>query len=154
MNSAMTSPDPWSNAYAPPAPPVSTAPPAYGPPVYPGYAYGAAPQALGPQKHSGFGVASFVIGLVTMVLEFGAILVAGVMTASNGGQELPDNDPGMMLLGAFICLGLVLHLVGGIFGIVSLTATDKKRALGGVGLALNGLCALGVIALIILGNMS
>lgn len=141
---AMTSSDPWTSAYAPPAAPF---------PGFRGPSYGSAPPPPA-SGHSGFGVASFVVGIVTMVLEFAAFLAAGVLASVNGGDALPDDDPRMMLLGAFICLGLFLHVLGGVFGVVSLTATAKNRTLGVVGLVLNGLCALGVIALIVVGNLS
>lgn len=133
-----------------------------------------------PPKHSGFGIASFVIGLVAILLVIIGIIVAAVsisdlagdeqalnelsdLLGTNGGgstsdlgNELLDSDQfgGLIMsiaVAGFLMIGAVgLSILGAVFGIVGIVAKNRRKAFGIIGLVLNGLIAVGSIGLFII----
>ncbi|HEY0009636.1 MAG TPA: DUF6142 family protein [Tepidisphaeraceae bacterium] len=103
--------------------------------------------------HSRFGIASFIISLVSLVLLFVLIAAAGVM-ASQAGGELDETSPQAIMLGLGIIASLALAVLGAVLAIVGLTTTNVKKVFAILGLIFNGLLVLGVIGLLILGTMA
>lgn len=107
-----------------------------------------APSARMPQ--SGLGIASFVIGLLAMVLIVAAAAAAGVLVA--GGYN-DATTPAFGLIGLVIMVFLLLALVGLVLGMLALRRQDRRRTLAAIGLGLNAFLLLGTLALYALGSL-
>lgn len=99
-------------------------------------------------KHSGVGVASFVIALVAGLLVFLCIIVAGVVEASDMGP-IPEDSPLAVVQGLTIISGSIACLCGIALAIAGLMQENRNKVFAVIGLVFNGLILLGV-ALIIL----
>jgi len=108
---------------------------------------------LGPLRHSGPGVASFVLaigaGLVLGIL----ILVAAVIEASRPGALQPDG-PGEVALGLVACFALLLAMIGVGLGIAGVFQKHRKIVFAVIGLVFNGLVLLGGGCLALIGLAS
>ncbi len=104
------------------------------------------------QKHSGLGVAAFVISLVMGIAIFVVFIVAGVMQVSTPGG-LQDESTGAMVVGLFIILFLGLDVVAASLGIAGLMQRDRRRVFAVLGVIFATTTLLGTLFLIILGNM-
>ncbi len=101
-------------------------------------------------RHSGFGLASFVISLVGGVGSLVSI-VAAAITAANR-PNIGDDSPEIMLLGVLVLVfGILAPLVGTILGIVGCVQKDRKRVFAILGTVFNGVVLLGMIAVVALG---
>lgn len=102
------------------------------------------------RRHSGLGIASFVIALGVVLLELVMVISAGVLQASRPGG-VDENSPEAALIGLSICFGLMLDMVGIGLGIGGLLQPKRNKLFAVLGITLGGLVFLGVICLIVLG---
>ncbi|KAA8999674.1 hypothetical protein F4V43_15195 [Paenibacillus spiritus] len=106
------------------------------------------------RRHSGPGIASFVIGLVTVVGYIAALAAAGAIIApliDEIGELRSDSSEAFILLGMSV-LGLAaLNLIGVITGIIGIALRDRKKALAVIGTLINGLILLLFILVIAVG---
>ena len=143
------------HGYAPQAHGYGARPPGYGPPGY--YApYGgqyATPYAgYGePDKHSGVGIASFVLSLLCGVGEVVLVVIAVAMEANTPGV-FDQESPEAAVLGLLVLLGLVLALAGVGLGVGGLLQPRRKRVFAVLGLVFNGLIVLLLAVLFVLGE--
>ncbi|WP_172252300.1 hypothetical protein [Saccharibacillus deserti] len=106
-------------------------------------------------KHSGVGIASFVLSLVSIAL-YVVFFVAAIGVAYSFSEMGTTLDPytateeqlmgfgvGALVLLLSILGAAVLNLVGVILGIVGLVSKDRKKVFPVIGTILNGLCLLG-----------
>lgn len=105
-----------------------------------------------PLRHSGFGIASFVLAVVSGTGEFVTVLAAGLIEATAPGCMKPD-APVAILIGLLILGAAGLNVLGLILGIVGACQADRRRLFAGLGLACNGLLILGIAAMIIIGSL-
>ena len=122
------------------------------PPSQPFHDYGPSPSATyGPaQKHSGLGIASFVLGIVCGLSMFALFGVAGYMeTTTPGGVD--EQSAEAIALGLGIMALMAGHAVGLTLGIVGLCLPDRQKLFAILGTVLNGLVVLGAGGLIALG---
>lgn len=114
-----------------------------------------APQPL---KHSGLGIASFLIAvtmLAAMIASFAAII--GLTADMFVGNEWPDEQavldksPIIVLFAFFIVGALLLDLVGATLGIVSLFQKNRRKLFGILGTVLSLLPLAGFALLFLLG---
>ncbi|KAA2284581.1 hypothetical protein [Arenimonas fontis] len=103
-------------------------------------------------KHSGLGIAAFVISLVAGIAIFAAIVVAGVMEASRPGG-LDENSPEAVLLGLVLIALLFMDVVALGLGIAGLFQRERRKIFAILGTVFSGLTILGTVFLIVLGNM-
>ena len=89
------------------------------------------------QKHSGMGIASFIISLVIGVGVFLAIVIAGVIKVANP-ESLHNESIGTALLGLFIIGCLFINLIGIGLGIAGLVQKNRKRIFSILGTIING----------------
>lgn len=103
------------------------------------------------QKHSGLGIASFILSMALGALIFLLFIVATMMEASTPGG-IDENSPGAILLGLFLvaCLGIDVVAIG--LGIAGLMQKDRKKAFSIMGIVFASTTIVGTIFLLILGN--
>ena len=97
-----------------------------------------------PMKHSGIGIASFIISIVNGLFLFLLTAIAGIIeTTTPGGMN--EESPTAIVVGLLLFLGLGLNLVGTGLGIAGVMQKNHKRIFAVLGLVFN----LGVIILVI-----
>ncbi|WP_340016427.1 hypothetical protein [Paenibacillus sp. FSL K6-1318] len=114
-------------------------------------------QPMAPLKHSGPGIASFVIGLVAVV---GYILIffIAAMALNDSIEVLTPLQaeelalhPAVILASLSTLVCLILNLAGGILGIIGLILKNRKKVFAIIGTLLNGIIILAFIGLILAG---
>src|SRR5262245_8892875 len=85
-------------------------------------------------KHSGLGVASFVLGLLAGLGIFILIVVAAVMEAKRPGALDNEKAPETMLVGLMAIAALGGVVLGLILGIAGLVQRDRKKLFAILGL--------------------
>jgi hypothetical protein len=105
------------------------------------------------QKHSGLGIASFIISIPVGILIFLTITIAGVMEVSTPGG-LNEESPKAVLLGMLLlgCFFLELSAIG--LGIGGLLQKDRKKVFSILGLSFSGGTILFTGFLILLGSVA
>lgn len=103
-------------------------------------------------KHSGFGVASFIISVAIGIFDFVVIAFAGLVEASEPGG-MDEESVVAILIGLFILGGMAANMAGAGLGIAGLVQRDRKKVFAVLGLAFNAAIVFGVIFLMILGSM-
>ena len=102
------------------------------------------------RKHSGFGIASFVISLLAGAgMLLGLLLAAGIEAAQPGAL---DEESLVTALAGLVFLGLMLaEAVAVLLGIGSLFQGDRKKIFGALGMGCASVTLFCLIALILLG---
>jgi hypothetical protein len=101
-------------------------------------------------KHSGLGIASFIISLLTGILMCVAIGGATILQASSGGA-IRSNTTVMAILGLFILALIFACLVALGLGIGALFQKNRKRVFGVLGIVISAATIVIWIALEIIG---
>jgi hypothetical protein len=101
-------------------------------------------------KHSGFGIASFIISIVQAIITMIVILSAGLV-----GRMHPSNDKQLffMIIGLLVFAGLFVNLVGAGLGIGGVFQNNRKKVFSILGIIFNFAVIISVSALIIFGLM-
>ncbi|GGG75049.1 hypothetical protein [Paenibacillus radicis (ex Gao et al. 2016)] len=112
-------------------------------------------------KQSGLGIASFIIALVAVLLGIIGIILSVAFTAGIADdpqsivREIENNDissvASIMVAGLMLIAGAGIAFIGLILGIVGAFAKDRRKAFAIVGIILNGLIVVGIVALTVLG---
>ena len=98
-------------------------------------------------KHSGLGIASFIIALLQGFMNLVVVLIAGVLAAA-GPQR--GNEVGFMIVGLLVLTGIFTHCVGAGLGIAGLVQKNRKKVFAILGLILNAVALLMVLSLMLL----
>lgn len=113
---------------------------------------------LNRMKHSGPGIASFVIGLVALlgyILTFflAAIALSGVIGTLTTPAQVEEIvlHPAVLLSSLFILVCLVLNFAGLILGVIGLVLKKRKKVFPIIGTVLNGIMVLAFAGLILAG---
>ncbi|MEC0126841.1 hypothetical protein [Paenibacillus pabuli] len=109
-------------------------------------------------KHSGPGIASFVIGLVSIIGCILTIFMAtlainnsiGIVTTPIQVEEIALH-PAVVLASLSILVCLVLNLAGLILGVIGLVLKNRKKVFAIIGTLLNGIMILATAGLVIAG---
>lgn len=112
----------------------------YTPPVAP-------PQAA---RHSGFGIASFIISLAAAIGLFLLVVIAGVMEASSPGG-IDEESAGALFLGLMIFGAIGIDLLALLFGIIGVFQKDRKKIFSILGIIFSALSVTGIASLMMLG---
>lgn len=107
---------------------------------------------LGSGLHSGLGIASFIIFIITVVLYF---LIFGVSTVfAVVAPELADRQsPVMRVTGALLLLGILANIIGLALGITGVTRKNRKKLLSILGLIFNSIILIVFFALVVIANV-
>jgi len=115
-------------------------------------AYGAYPYQPYPEnKHSGMGVASFIIGLGIGLLELAMVIAAAVMESQAGPSGLDEKSPAAIILGLVLLTGLLVALLGAGLGAAACLQANRKKIFGILGILINGMILLVVVGLMVVG---
>jgi len=112
-----------------------------------------------PVKTSGLGIASFIIGLVSIITFIICIVVvtSSIMDyITEDGKLIQDVDQissnvSLLLSGLFLLGSLGLSFIGLILGIIGACMKDRRKAFAIVGIVLNGLLVVGTVGLFLVG---
>ncbi len=103
-------------------------------------------------RHSGVGIASFVISLVAGLLLVIMIGVCSYLVASRHG-EVNEESPEAVAVGLTMLGSLFAELVALVLGIIGLAQRDRKKIFAILGTVFSGLALLGLGGLLLLGAM-
>lgn len=98
-------------------------------------------------RHSGLGIASFVISCVCAVLILVLLIVAGVMEMSTPGG-VSEESPVVIIVGLLLIFFVFLALVGLGLGIAGLCQSERKKVFAVLGTVF-GLATVGGTAAIV-----
>ena len=101
-------------------------------------------------KHSGFGIASFILSMGSGLLCMAMFVVAGVMEASTPGG-MSEDDPVVMLVGLGILAGGFAMLISAVFGVAGLFQQNRKKIFAILGLLFSVLGIVSFGGLMLLG---
>ncbi len=107
----------------------------------------------GSYRQSGLGIASLILSILIGIMLFVAICVAGFMEASTSGG-VSDDSPILVLIGLFVIAGMFGNFVGIVLAAVGLAQKNRAKTVSVIGLSLNIMCLLGVVALMVLGTVA
>lgn len=103
------------------------------------------PRPLGPLPQSGFGTASFVIGIGSVIADSLLLLVAALQS------DVRTTDTMDTLMGLVCCGCVVLNIVGVVLAIVGLVQPQRRRGFAIAGLLLNLIPLLAIAGVVVLG---
>jgi hypothetical protein len=101
-------------------------------------------------KHSGFGIASFVLSLVVGVGLFAAMAIAVGLTIDNPGG-VDETSPLVAMVGFLFLFGMFLCVVAIVLGFVGVLQRDRKKVFAILGIVFNALIIMGTVGLIVVG---
>lgn len=102
------------------------------------------------QKHSGLGIASFITSIVSGILIFLVIVIAGVMEASTPGG-IDEESVGAVMVGLFLFAFLGAALVALGLGIGGLLQKERKKIFAILGTVFAAVSLVVTIFIMILG---
>jgi len=110
------------------------------------YGYQGYPQQRSgpPQFHSGFGVTSFVLAMVGLLID----VIMMLMAVSIGPRMGRD---AAMTMGCAFWIGLIVHFFGAIFGLIGVLQADRKKVFGVIGLVINSVILVIVLIMFMIG---
>jgi hypothetical protein len=100
----------------------------------------------GVRVHKGVGIASFVIGVTSMILILALFVFAGIMT--NAGRATPELN---MIIGFGMFFAWAVDVIGIALGIVGAVDRTSKKTFPMLGLTVSTAILLLSIALIVIG---
>lgn len=104
------------------------------------------------QKHSGIGIASFVISILAGILIFIVLGIAGSLEASTPGG-MDENSTEAVMVGLAIIGLLFLNVLSVGLGIGGLLQKERKKIFAILGTVFSSFLILSVIGLMVLGTM-
>lgn len=102
-------------------------------------------------KHSGIGIASFIMCIVAFVSIFVVVIIAGVLEESTPGG-LSETSPQAMIIGLLVILFALLDLIALVLGIVGLAQRNRKKLFAILGTLFSSITIIGSVGLFILGS--
>jgi len=102
------------------------------------------------KKHSGPGIASFVLSIVGGLLIATAIVAAGVISSANN-QAFADDSTETIALGFTIIGLLLMDVIALTLGVVGLCQSDRKKIFAALGSLFSLAIGVGTIGLIAIG---
>jgi hypothetical protein len=92
-------------------------------------------------KHSGPGIASFIIALVTLVGYAVSFVFVGMQASdilSNSNDVIADSSETIMFLGLTVLILAAVNVIGAVIGIIGLTLRRRRKVFAIIGTIING----------------
>ncbi len=111
--------------------------------------------SITPVKHSGLGIASFVLailGIILLIISF--ILTANAaanISASMTEEEFVASAPGIIIASFLVLLTIGFNLIGFILGIIGLFQKQRKKLFSILGVVLNSIGFVVFVIMLIIG---
>lgn len=105
------------------------------------------------RKHSGLGITSFVLSLISGFAAVATVVTLGVLEASSP-DGVSEEAPLVIALGLGILAELGLAIIGAGLGFGGLIQPNRHRLFPVIGLAFNLVIVLGVFGLFVLGTLA
>lgn len=103
-------------------------------------------------KHSGLGIASFIMGILVII---GVCITFGVAGGSANVSTMDTSYDSLMTgIGLLACGTIAVALVGLVLGIIAVVQKNTKKVFGIIGLVLNALVFLGLCGVIAIGMIA
>jgi uncharacterized membrane protein len=102
------------------------------------------------KKHSGLGIASFVVGIVSGLLLLTVFVIAGIAETSTPGG-IDEKSPIAVLIGLLLFLFLGVALVGLVLGVAGLLQKDREKIFAILGVIFSAIAILCPILLVLVG---
>lgn len=103
-----------------------------------------------PTKHSALGISSFILSLITGVIIFVLVVIAGAMEASTPGG-IDEESAEAVVVGLCIIAALFGCITSFGLGIAGLFQKDRKKIFSVLGVIFSALPFIGTVLLIIIG---
>lgn len=103
-----------------------------------------------PKKHSGLGIASFIISIISGLLELVCVIIAGVMQSKTPGG-IDETSIGASLVGLGIIGGVLLAFIGFALGVAGLFQKGRNIIFTILGIIGNLSTAFIIIILMLIG---
>ncbi|MBM4076400.1 MAG: hypothetical protein FJ267_12265 [Planctomycetes bacterium] len=122
--------------------------------------YGRSPRSTARRRksktlpHSGPGIASFILSIVSAMMFFAVFAIAIVAAVVNPDEELAEGDPRLLFLGLGVIGSGLLTLLAVIFGVIGLIQTDRKKIFPIIGLVISSLTLIAIVGVMVLGMMA
>lgn len=114
--------------------------------------YGTFQPPVTPLKHSGPGIASLVMGILSLITYITILALAPAAAEDilqNPSPEAILESIYVMIIGVLILIGLLLNLIGMILSIIGLSLKNRKKIFPIIGMVIHG-----IILLVIIGFFS
>ncbi|MDR1007057.1 MAG: hypothetical protein LBL65_00635 [Campylobacteraceae bacterium] len=102
------------------------------------------------QKHSGLGIASFILSIISVICIFILLFVAGAIDVSTPGG-MDENSVTAVVIGALYFLFTGFSVVGIGLGIAGLFSKDRKKIFAVLGLIFSATMLFISIAVMVVG---
>lgn len=120
------------------------------------------PIVEGRMKHSGLGIASFVMAIIAILLGVLGMILSVVFVAQAAEDPtsllieaesgtIPEGVGSILAAVVLMFLGVGISFIGLILGIVGIFAKNRRKVFAIIGLVVNGLITLGMLLLFLLG---
>lgn len=105
-------------------------------------------------KHSGFGIASVIVSILSIVLLLGVIGFFTYMEFNGVSVDrMSDDDPALLLAGIVFLVALIMNALALAFGISGLFQRDRKKVFAALGIVFSGGFLAVLFFLVILGSV-
>ncbi|MCG9720890.1 hypothetical protein [Shewanella sp. Isolate7] len=102
-------------------------------------------------KHSGLGIAAFILSILSTLLIFALVTIAGVLEATTPGG-IDETSPEAIIVGMLIFAFIGLALVGLGLGIGGLNQKQRKKIFAILGTIFSSVTIMATLALITYGT--
>lgn len=102
------------------------------------------------QKHSGIGIASFITSIVSGILTFLLIVIAGAIEVSTPGG-MDEDSMSALIIGLLVIAFMGTNLIALGLGIGGLVQEKKKKIFAILGTIFSATWIVGTISILVLG---
>ncbi|MCG9748088.1 hypothetical protein [Shewanella sp. Isolate8] len=102
-------------------------------------------------KHSGLGIAAFILSILSTLLIFALVTIAGILEATTPGG-MDETSPEAIIVGMLIFAFIGLALVGLGLGIGGLVQKQRKKIFAILGTIFSSVTIMATLALIAYGT--
>ena len=103
-------------------------------------------------KHSGVGIAAFIISLLMGLITFIVVVIAGILESSSPGG-MDETSIEAAVVGLLIIGCILVQLVALGLGIAGLVQKNRKKLFAILGTVFSGMTLFGVVVLMLIGTM-